>query len=260
MTNQLAESPGIGHNLPLLAEQLAEEIASLRERAGRLVAVAETAVIIDTESAEKVINLAGLMAALEKELDAAREARGKPFLESVRAVNGAYNLLIVQLHACRDDLRGMLNAFRKKREAEAEAERQAALAEQRQREEAAAAAHRAAEEAAAAGRSGIGDELAAMKAQEEADAAARRAAAIRPEPVRAQLGSLGSQRSIVFDITDTRKLVAWIVKQPMKGNLDQALRTIMGSYLRQLGVDAVARGVEIPGLSARVDTNAAIRR
>jgi hypothetical protein len=261
VTNALAEPGiedvrlGIGGNLPPLGEQLAEEIAPLRDRADDLIAVAETAVIIDTESAEKVINLGQLMAALEKELDAAREARGKPFLEAKRAVDGAYNPLIGKMRAGRDALRAMLNTFRQKIEAEAEAQRQAALAEQRRREEEAAAA---AERAMAT--ANVSAALASLKAQEEAAAAARRVEAIRPEPLRAQLGSLGSQRSIAFDIADTRKLVAWMVKQPMKGNLDQALRTIMGAYLRQLGVDAVARGIEIPGLSAWVDTNAAIRR
>jgi len=61
-------------------------------------------------------------------------------------------------------------------------------------------------------------------------------------------------------VTDIRKLLGWMIKQPMKGNIEQAVRTIMGAYLRQLGVDAVARGIEIPGLSVWIDTQAAIRR
>lgn len=257
MTNALAEDlPPRGHNNPpSLIDELIVEVAPLATRANDLIEVAATAVIVDDESAGKVINLGQMMAALEKEADDARVARGAPFLEATRAINRAYNPLIGQMKAGRDTLRGMLTEFRRKREAEAEAARQVALAEQRRREEEAAAAQ---ERARAT--TNVNDALAALKAQEEAAAAARRAEAIRPEPVRAQLGSLGSQRSIAFDITDTRKLVAWMVKQPMKGNLEQALRTIMGAYLRQLGVAAVERGVEIPGLSAWVDTQAAIRR
>lgn len=281
MTNQLLadDLPPRGHNNPpSLIDELIVEIAPLAARANDLIEVAATAVIVDDESAGKIINLGQMMASLEKELEEARVARGAPFLEATRAVNAAYNPLIEQLALVRagpvgadkkrrGGLRGMLQAFKDKREVEAEAARQIALADQRRREGEAAAARDAAQAAATAQASGKGStgdllnaQLVVLKAQEEAAAAARRAEAIRPEPVRAQLGSLGSQRSIAFDITDTRKLVAWMVKQPMKGNLEQALRTIMGSYLRQLGVDSVARGVEIPGLSAWVDTQAAIRR
>lgn len=255
MTNQLAE-PGIGHNLPpTLADELQIEISPHRERATELIEAARGAVIIDDVSAGKVIDLAGLLQALEKDLDASREARGRPFLEAQRAVNGAYNPVINALKDARDTLRGMLNTFRRKRDAEAEAARQAAFAEQRRREaEAAAAAERARKT------TNVRDQLASLKAQEDAAAAARRAEAIRPEPVRAQLGSLGAQRKIEFEITDLRKLLGWMIKQPIRGNVEQSVRTIMGAYLRQLGVDAVARGVEIPGLAARVETQAAIRR
>jgi hypothetical protein len=270
MTNALA-TPGIGHNLPPLGEQLVEEIAPLHARAQKLVEIGATALIVDDESAAKIIDIAGLMETLEKELEAARETRGRPFLEATRAVNSAYIPLIEQLTTLRlgpmgtdkkrrGGLRGMLETFRQKREAEAEAARQTALAEQRRREEEAEAARRAAELAAVGDGSRLGYELAALKAQEAADYAARRAGAIRPEPVRAHLGSLGTKREIAFDVTDIRKLLGWMIKQPMKGNVEQAVRTIMGAYLRQLGVDAVARGVEIPGLAARVETQAAIRR
>ncbi len=42
--------------------------------------------------------------------------------------------------------------------------------------------------------------------------------------------------------------------------LTNEVRALMGRYLRQLGVDAVAGGVEIPGLKAWIETEAAIRR
>lgn len=255
MTNALAESPGIGHNLPPLGEQLSEEIAPLAVRARELIAVAGTAAIIDDESARKVIDLTGLIDALGKEADAARVERGKPFLEATRIVNGAYRPLIEDLVRAGKVLRDMLGVFRRKREAEAEAALQAAFAEQRRREEEAAAAAEQARKSQS-----VGDAITSLKAQEEAAAAARRAEAIRPEPVRAQLGSLGERRQIAFDITDLRKLLGWMLKQPMKGNVEQAARTIMGAYLRQLGVDSVAKGVEIPGLNAWIDTGVQIRR
>ncbi len=255
MTNALADPPGIGHNLPPLGEQLAEELAAPKARADALLEVAATAVIVDDESAAKVIDLGQLIAALEKDLDAARTERKRPFLEAGRAIDTAYGGIIGGLMACRQGLRGMLTAYNHKRAAEAEAARQVALAEQRQREEEAAAAQERARQT-----TNVTDALASLKAQEEAAAAARRAEAIRPEPIRAQLGSLGARREIAFDITDMRKLLQWIVRQPMKTNLEAEVRKLMGAYLRQLGVDAVARGVDIPGMSVWIDTQAAIRR
>jgi hypothetical protein len=265
MTNALAETPGIGHNSASLGELLTEEIAPLKERAGTLIAVARTAVIVDDESAAKVIDLGQMLAALEKELDDAREARGRPFLEATRTINGTYNPLIEQLAIVRagplgsdkkrrGGLRGMLQAFKDKREAEAEAQRLAAAAEQRLREEAAAEARRAAEQS-----NTLGDQLAAMKAQEDAAAAARRASAIRPEPVRAQLGSLGSRREIAFEVSSYPKALGWLLKV-RKTEAQTALKEIIAKQLRSMGVDAVEAGVQIPGVEARIETTAAIRR
>lgn len=265
MTNALLDTPGIGHNLPPLGEQLAEEIAPLATRAQQLLDVAGTAAIVDDESAKKVIDLAGLLDALRRELDEAREERGSPFLEAVRTVNGAYNPLIEQLETCRvgpmgtdrkrrGGLRGMLQTFKEKREAEAEAARQALLAEQRQREEAAEAAKRKAQQTET-----VGDALASLKAQKEAAAAARRAEAIRPEPVRAQLGSLGSRREIVFTITSYPKALGWLMRV-RKTEAEMELRELVGKQLRSMGVDAVAAGVSVPGVEAKIEHQAAIRR
>lgn len=253
--NALADAPGIGHNLPPLNEQLFEELAAPKLRATQLLDVAKTATIIDDESAAKVIDLAGLIGALEKELDAARTERKRPFLEAGRIIDGAYGGLISALTGGRLALKNMLTAYDKKRTAEAEVARHAALAAQRKREEEAEAAK---ERARAT--TNVNDALASLKAQEEAAAAARRAEAIRPEPIRAQLGSLGSQRQIAFDITSLPALLRWMVRQPMKTVLEAEVRKMMGSYLRQLGVDAVGKGIDIPGLEAWIDTQAAIRR
>lgn len=266
MKNQLAaENPRavIGGNQPPLAEQLDEEITPLREQADHLVEVAKTAVIIDDTSAAKVIDLCGLMQGLETNLDAARKRRGEPFYEQWKAVNTAYAPHIETLKAVRlQTLQPMLNAYRAKREAEAAAARRQAEAEQRQREAEAAKLQQEAEQKIAAGKSGVGDRLAAMQAQEAAAAAARRAEAIRPQPVRGTLGRLATKREIGFKIVDIRKLLGWMLRQPvLEAAVYEEVRAIMGPWLRTAGVRAIEHGeVEIPGLEIGIHETAAIRR
>ncbi len=255
MTNALAaDPPGIGHNLPPLAEQLAEEIAALRLRADALIATAGTAVIIDQESAEKVINLGQMIAALEKELDVLRVERGKPFLEATRTINTAFGAITGPLAQARSRLRPMLTEYQRRVEAEAEQQRQAALAEQRQREEEAAAAAERAQQSTT-----VDDALDALHAREEADAAQRRADAIRPEPVRAQLGSLGTRREIVFTVSSYPKALGWLLRV-RKRETEMALEDIINKQLRSMGVDAVEAEVTIPGVEASIEKSAAIRR
>ncbi len=63
MTNQLlAEAlPGRGHNNPPLAEALDEELAPRRARADQLIELAGSSVIVDEESAAKVIDLVRML-------------------------------------------------------------------------------------------------------------------------------------------------------------------------------------------------------
>ena len=265
--NTLADRapPGIGHNAPPLAEQLAEEIAADKARADELIAVAETARIANDADAEKVTTLVALIRGHEKKLDGDRDARKRPFLESCRVVDAAYGAVIRPLALVRagTDGRGglgaMLTAWQRKREEEARIERERIDAERRRREAEAEAARVAAEEARAKGSGSVAAELEALHKAEEAEALARQAETIRPEPIRSPLGAVSSRREIAFEITDLRKLLSWMLKQPMKGGVEQAARTIMGNYLRQLGVETIARGIDIPGLSARVESRAQVR-
>lgn len=261
VTNQLLEAaPGIGHNAPPLSEVIAEDLRPLVARATSLVSTAAAAVIVDDDSARKVIDLDGLIDALMKDLDGKRKAVKEPYLAACREIDGAYNGTIRTLEIARrgedgrGGLRRMLDEFSRKKQAEAAEARRIAEEEQRRREAEAEAARAKAQDGT------LTDELAAMRAREEAEAARKRAEAIRPEPVRAQLGSLGTQRSISWDIEDLPALLRWMLKQPMRTVLEAAVRELMGKYLRQLGVDAVERGVSIPGLKAWVERTAAIRR
>lgn len=262
-------APNLGHNKPPLAEALDAEVEVWRRRSEEILALVGDAVIIDAESAKKVTDLAAKTKDLEDELDKARLARGKPFRDAQALVNSTFDALIRPLKLAREGedrrggLRGMLTVFDNKVRAEAEAERRRLEAEQRQREAEAAEAQKKAEEAARAGAAGqVNAELAAARTREAADQARLRAEAVRPIPIRSHLGQVSRRREFRFEITDLGATIAWLITQPgHKNNVEQSVRTIVGSYLRSLGVDAVARGVEIPGIEITVDLGtAALRR
>lgn len=268
MQNQLLEESTFprDHNQPPLAERIAEAVEPLLEKRAELLALAESSLIVDDVSAAKVLDLIKILAAFEKAVDGKRDEMMRPYLEMVREVNAAFNGLATPVTQARlgADGRGGLVLMQKrydaKREADAQAERDRLAAEQRQREAEAEAARRAAEERKLAGTGSVADELAVMQAQEAADRLARQASAIRPEPIRSHLGSMGRTRKPAFEITDLRKLLGAMLKSDLKGQLEQAVRTIIGARLRQLGVDAIARGdVEFAGLSVRVVSEAQVR-
>lgn len=266
MSDGIAEFPR-DHNQPPLELRLNEELASFNERAAALVEVAATAIIVDDVSASKVVDLAGLMRELESALTDRRAELKRPYQEAQRLIDQAFVAAISPLARARvgedgrGGLRGMLSQYQARREAEAAAERGRLAEEQRKREEDAAAARRAAEAKREAGKGTVGDELAALKAEDEAADLGRRAAAVRPEPIRAQLGQVSQVRSIAFKITDLRKALSWAVRSGLEDKVAQALRTIVGAWLRQLGVDAIERGaVDIPGVEVSIERQASIRR
>jgi hypothetical protein len=265
--NELASRPpiGPGHNLPPLDQQLAEELAGKKLRAAELVEAATSSQIASDDQAGQVTTLIRLIRDEEKSLDQAREERKRPFLDAGRAVDAAYGAVIRPLVLARAGENGrgglgaMLTQWENQREAEAQRERERLAAEQRQQEEEAERARQAAEAARAQGSGSVSAELAAIRAQEEADRLGRQAATVRPEPIRAALGTATMRREIAFDVVDIRKLLGWMLKQPLKGQVEQAARTIMGGYLKNLGVDAIDRGIAIPGIEARIEKRAQVR-
>lgn len=247
----------IGANLPPLAEQLAEEAAPLRDRSRALTEVAKTALIVDEESASKIVNLVSMARAIEKEAKEAHDARKAPFLEAGRAVDAAYNEITGPMAQIVTTLRRMLTEFENKREAKARAEREKAEAEQRARQEEADRLAREAQEKAS-----VGAQLDAMQAQEKADAAARRAEAIRPAPLRSALGQVATVRQKAVKITDLRKLLGWMIKQPMKGGIEAEALRMMQAYVRaNVEFDAIEAGkVAIPGVEITIERSASVRR
>ena len=253
------------HNQPPLSERITLELAPLLEKRVELLAIAETAVIIDEESAQKVTDLGKLMRAFELEVDAARDTMMRPYLEATREINAAFNPIAGPVAIARQGadgrggLRQMLTRYLAKREEEAQAERDRLAAEQRTREAEAEAARRAVEEKKQAGGAGVADELAVMQAEEAAGRLRRQAEAIRPEPIRSQLGTVGARREIAYEITDLRKLLGWAIKSSLRGQVEASINTIVGRHLRSLGVASVERGLGIPGLATRIEKIAQVR-
>ena len=255
---------GIGANQPPLAEMLAEEIAPYTKRAEALMQSAGEAQIASDDEAAKVTALIKLLRDHEQTIDEAREARKKPFLEAGRLVDSVFGTVIrrLKLARCGDNgkggLTGMLTAYERRREEAAAAERRRIEEEQRKAEEEAAAARAKLEAAQNNGSGSIQAELAAIAAQEEAERLARKAETIRPEPIRTTVGNSSMRREIAFEITDLRKALGWLVKN-RNSEIMQAARAIVGKHLNSLGVDAVERGVEIPGVAARIEKRAQVR-
>lgn len=273
-TNQLlaeaeaeaARRPGIGHNKPPLGEELDEILRPWLLQRDEILETCGKAVIIDDESAGKVADLMKKGRSLLRDANADRETKNRPYLDATRLINGRFGTVTAPIILAMEGdgrrvkgLRGMLTEYENRRRREAEEARQRLLAEQRQREREAEEARQAAERAEAAGRTSVVGQMAAAERRHEAVDLGRRAEAVFAPPIRTQASSIGTRREIGFEITDLPKLLAWALTQPLRHNVEQAARTIVGSYLRGLGVEACARGVEIPGLTVEVKNVAAVR-
>lgn len=262
-----ARAPAIGHNRPPLGEAIEAEVEPFRVRAAEVLELANQARIVDADSAKSVLDLAIKLKDIEDEIEAARLERSKPYRQAVGLINGLFGEPAQRLKLAREGadgrggLRGMVTTWDNQERARARQEETRLRQEQHRREAEAAEAAKKAEEAATAGRGRVSAELDAAKAREAAEQAQRRADAVRPEPLRSHLGAVSRRRDIKFDITDLGAAVAWLIDQPgHRNNVEQAVRTMVGSYLRSLGIDAVAKGVVIPGIDARVETGAAAMR
>src|SRR4249920_1358739 len=87
----------IGANQPPLSERIAEEIAPLLATRDQLLASAESALIIDGESAAKVVDLAKQMSNLEDMADLVREEMIRPYLLAQREINSSFGAVTTQL-------------------------------------------------------------------------------------------------------------------------------------------------------------------
>lgn len=262
----------VGHNRPVLAEVLEEELSADRERAQQLLETAGHAAIADDDDAAKTGELIVLIKAHEKHLDAARETRKRPFLEDSRIVDRTFGALIDRLVIARlgpdrktGGLNALLTAWERRRQEAAQLERERLYAEERRKREEAEAMILAAAKAARDGEPGaVLAELGAVEALTAADRLQARVAATVPQPIRTSMASVGSRREIEFEIADLSKALRWLVKT-YENPLRQAARTIIGTHLRSQGVAAIERAQHgerelIPGVEVRLAARAQVRR
>jgi hypothetical protein len=178
----LTLQPGIGHNSAPLEQLLPEETAELALTAKLLVENASQARVANEETAQKATVLAGKMKDHLATIDKARDERMRPFLTATRTVNAHFNAIAGTLATVDGKGKiiggplftvvGMVDEYRRKKEAEAAAERRRLEEEARRQREAAEAAERAQREAEE--RERLAAE-AAVKRIREAEEAARNA-------------------------------------------------------------------------------------
>jgi uncharacterized membrane protein YqiK len=153
----------------------------------------------------------------------------------------------------RDGLVGMLTKWDDAQKAAVEAERRRLAEEARQREQEAEAARAAAEAKAREGQTNVAAELEAVRARDEAERLQRRAEAIRHEPTRSQLGQTTRRRQIRFVVEDFRKRLGGILKSPRRAQVEKLVNDITEHELRDLGVAAVEKGIQMEGVRAWVE-------
>jgi hypothetical protein len=153
-TLEITKPAGIGHNAPpsdleILAQALVDETTELKHRAAELIEVAGEIKVVDDESAGKATALAAMIKTHAGLIETARQARKDPFLRSGQVVDNHFGTLRASLVGTDPKKLGgpclavvtQVDEYRRKKEAEAAAERK------RLADEAAAAERRAAEEA-----------------------------------------------------------------------------------------------------------------
>jgi hypothetical protein len=171
-------TPSIGHNGPPaddlpLAEQLAIETAALQKRADSLIATAGQMQVTDDESCGKAATLVKMIKDHAADIEKARKARKEPVLEAGRTIDGHFNAMAVlligtdpkKLGGAAGPLDAKIDELRRKREAEAAAEKRRLEEEARKQREAAAEAERAR----------LAAEAETRRVQEEADRKVREA-------------------------------------------------------------------------------------
>lgn len=106
-------------------DEIERALAPLWDRFNQLRTSADKAVIVDDDTAKKVVDLDAMFQALLARLDIAHDQVKLPYLEAGRVVDGLCNALLDQVKPIRERLGGMLTAFQKAEAAKIEAARAA---------------------------------------------------------------------------------------------------------------------------------------
>jgi hypothetical protein len=275
MQGDLVHDPST--NLPPLGEQLVLETIALETRiAERVASAQERAVVATEDDAEKATLLLAMMRELYGEVDAARTARKAPYLEAGRVIDAHFADLQFPLvgpspkqkfGGAYGELHARLDGYRKRREAEAAAERARLEAEARRQREAAEAAERkrreaeeaqrratTAAEAEKARRQKAENELAARKAADAAvDLEARAVNAEAPVVIHSGYGPKASRRVVYrVEIVD----LSLALRHCLKVDQHKIREAVQAVYDRQLRA-----GIrELPGAKIIADSTTQVRK
>jgi hypothetical protein len=271
------DTPGIGHNLPPLGEQLVLETIALETRiAERVASAQERAVVATADDAERATLLLAMMRELYDEVDAARQERKAPYLLAGRQIDEHYSNLLLPLvgpspkqrmAGAYGELLSRLDSFRRRQEAAAAAERARLEIEADRQREVARAAERARLAAEAAQRSAV-DKAAAEKARREkveAELTARKAqdaaaqfdaraeAAEAPQTIHSGYGQKAVRRTIWrVEITD----LSAALRHCLTVDQHKIREAVQAVYDRQLRA-----GVrELPGAKIITDSTTQVRK
>lgn len=231
-----AQQPiGIGHNRAPVAELLRDAYRTLSERYAALIASfgRAPASIDDDEALKKVSDLAAMLAACGKHLDAAREQEKAPFLAAGREVDGFFKPMLDGLADAKTALSRRATHYMNRK---AEAERKAREEEARIAQAEADRKLREAQEAEAHKLSDVADTKLAEAAEAEIDAnIAAKAATAKPAELartRSDAGTVATlSRKWEFAVDDWSKLDLETLRPYIaQGDLEKAVRAFVRTH------------------------------
>lgn len=267
MSDALNDLPPRTHNEPPLSELLPEETVALSSRAEQLADSAGRAVVTDDDTASKATLLAGMMKETLSDIDKARDARKRPFLEAGRMVDAHYHGIEARL-AIYDQKRkliggplfhvvGLVDAYRIKKEAQLAAERRRLEEEARRQREAAEAAARAQREAEE--RERLAKEEADRRVREAEEAARNATSLLAREKARREAAEATAVRQREEAAARDRQIAAEIEQRQRMdaaNRLDREANQTVATPIRTgYGVSASRRTVwkvEIDDLTAAI--------
>jgi hypothetical protein len=251
-----------GNKPPTLIDELISETESFAEQAMLKIYSYERCEIIDDETSEAAVLLIGQMKELIEEIENARFERKEPFLRDGRVVDTHFHSILTplagpdhkkKLGGAAGDLLARIDAYRKKKDAEVEAER-------RRLEEAARKEREQAEQAAAVLQSGgISQaefdkaDLARRRMEDSAAALEAKAAATVARPIDSTFGVKTYVRKVPTVVIDNLEAA---IKHCMVLDAGGVQAYVMSVYQKQ-----VRAGVpNLPGARIVEDTTTGIRR
>lgn len=202
------ETPGPGHNLPPLDEQLTEETRDLFARRDELVSAVgrAPAIIPDDDWEAKITDVVRMIQVCTRTAETTRVARKDPFLSAERLIDAFFRKVTDPLADAKRDLERRLTTYKQAKEAARRRQLEEEAAARRAEEE---RLRRAAEEEAAKAQTdadlstAIDTETAARQADANA-IAAQKAAEVKPAELTRARGDLGGVSSLqtYWDFTD----------------------------------------------------------